>query len=232
MGRTIKIKISKRAQKTVTIVLMQPQQPATTSPPSPTPEYNFIFNDQKPKRGFSLKLPASNNIGKLALLIVSGGAVIGVLIIIASSLFSPKINKAQITDVIARAQEISRVSDLVSQRATDINTQNLASTTSATLTSNEVQLLNYLSSHKTKIPQKDLSLYLNKKTDDEVQSALQNNRLSEYYYSYLKKNMNDYETAIKTAYNTAGGPIIKSDLNGISISATTILSTQQLATAQ
>jgi hypothetical protein len=209
--------------------------PAQSQPPtiqSPNQDYNFIFSDQKPKKGFNLRLPGGNSLTKLAVLIVGGGAILGILIIVASSFFGPKINTKELTDVIARAQEISRVSDTVVQQSHDLNTTNLASTTSAALTSQEQQLLDYLKKNGKKVTPKDAALYKSSKTDGEVTSADQNNRLSEYYYSYLKKNLTDYEAAIKTAYNTAGGPVLKSDLNGFSISTTTLLSAKQLATAQ
>jgi LysM repeat protein len=53
--------------------------------------------------------------------------------------------------------------------------------------------------------------------------------LSEYYYAYLKKNLTDYQTALKTAYDAASGPTLKNIAQEYSISTQTILKTQQLA---
>jgi hypothetical protein len=212
---------------------MQPQN----QPPSPQPagnsdpNYNFIFNNnQGSKKKFSL--PGGSNLAKFAILIVGGGAVLGVLIIVLSSIFSPKVNTKELTDVVARAQEISRVSDIISLKSRDINTANLASTTSAALTSEKTELLTYMAQRKHKVNPKDEAVYLNKTTDSEIEVALQNNRLSDYYNSYLKKNLSAYENSIKTAYNTAGGSNLKVALNNYSISTTTILKTQQLVSAQ
>jgi hypothetical protein len=213
---------------------MQPQ--LTPGPqanlPSPNPEYNFIFSDQKPRGRFNFHLPGGNNLTKLAILIVAIGSVLGILIIVLSSFFGPKVNTKEITDVVARAQEITRVSDSVSKKARDLNTANLASTTSASLTSEEEQLITYLKKSHKKVSAKDTAIYASKKTDDEIQSADQNNRLSAYYVSYVKKNLTDYQASIKTAYNTAGGPILKATLNEFSKSNQIILNTQQIATAQ
>jgi hypothetical protein len=209
-------------------MLMQPQQ--AVDPNSPNPDYNFIFSDQKSKRRFSI--PKVNSPIKLALLIVGAGFVIGILVIVASSLFAPKFNSKEITEVVGRAQEISRVSDVVAQQSNDINAVNLASTTSTTLSSQKTELLNYVNTHKKKILAKNLGLYTNKKTDAEIQTAEQANRLSEYYNSYLKNNLSAYQAAIKTAYDTSSGPNLKLILNNSSISNQTILSTKQLATAQ
>jgi hypothetical protein len=209
------------------------QQNNSTTGSNPDPNYNFIFNDQKPKGRFSLRLPGSNSPLKLALLVVAGGAVLGILIIVLSSVLGPKgINTKQVTDVVATAQEISRVSDLVIRQSRDLNTVNLAVTTSTTLTSEQTELISVLAKNHKRVPLKNFSIYLNKKTDAEIQTANQNNHLSEYYYSYLKKNLPDYQAAIKTAYDGSNSANLKNILNGYSISNATILKTQQLAAAQ
>jgi hypothetical protein len=213
-------------------MLMPPQSNSSSSVPSPNPDYNFIFSDQKPKRRFGFKLPGSNNLAKITILIVAGGAVLGVIIIALSSILGPKINTTQLVDTVARAQEISRVSDAVILQSRDINTTNLAATTSNSLTSQEKQLLNYLAVNKKRVQPKDIKSYLNKTTDAEIVDAQQNNRLSEYYNSYLKKNLVAYQGAIQNAYSTAEGQNIKSTLNSFSISNTTILKAPQIATAQ
>jgi hypothetical protein len=174
-------------------------------------------------------LPGASSPIKLALIIIGGGAVIGILIIILSGILSPKVNTKEILDVAAQAQEISRVSATVSDKSQDLNTANLASTTSTTLNSQEAELISYLKRNKKKTNPKNLAIYLSKQTDSEVETANQNNRLSEYYYSYLKKNLGQYEASIKTAYDTASGANLRSTLQDYSKSTKVILSAQQLA---
>jgi hypothetical protein len=209
---------------------MPPQQNQQPTLPNSNPDYNFIFNNQKPQRRFSLKF-SGNSLGKLALLIIGGCIALGIVIIFLSSLFGPKINTKQIVDIMARDEEIRRVSTIVVQKTTDLNTANLASTTSAALTSDESRLNDYLNNNKVKAPPKELVVYTNKNTDAEIDSAEQNNRLSEYYNSYLKKVLTDYQTAIKTAYDGTNGPKVRSELQEISDSTKTILSAPQLASA-
>jgi hypothetical protein len=216
---------------------MQPQQPqgAPTLNSGPhgelDPNYGFIFNgQQKPGKRFSLgRLPGGNSFAKFAILIVAGGAILGIIIVTLSSLFGPKINIKEIDNVIARAQEISRVSDLVVINSRDVNTQNLASTTSASLMSQQQQLLKYIHKFHKKISAKDLSLYLDKTTDTQVQSAASTNTLTTAYYNYLKKNLTDYSGSIKTAYDT-GGPAAKIILQNAYSSNKVILGSYQLAT--
>jgi hypothetical protein len=211
-------------------VLMQPQDQQQNPAPvgNTNPDFNFIFNNgQKPRRWFSI--PRVNSPVKLAALIVVSGAVLGILIIVLSGLFGPKINTKEITNVAAKAQEISRVSTTVTDLSRDLNTANLASTTSTTLNSQETELINYLKKNKKRANPKELAIYLNKQTDSELETANQNNKLSEYYYSYLKKNLSDYQVAVKTAYDTASGPSLRTTLNEFTLSTQTILKTQQLA---
>jgi hypothetical protein len=206
----------------------QPQTPANTPSGNSNPDYNFIFNgQQQPKKLF--RLPGSNNTAKLAALIVGGAVILGILIIILSSLLGPKINTKEITEAIGQGVEISRVSNTVIEKSHDLNTSNLASTTSAALTSEEVQLNDYLNKNKKHVGVKAISLYKNSKTDAELDAADQSNHLSEYYYSYLKKNLTDYQTALKTASETASGPNLKNMTQGYILSTQTILKTQQLA---
>jgi hypothetical protein len=142
------------------------------------------------------------------------------------------VDKKQVVDITARAQEIIRVSDEVIKNAHDVNTANLASTTSSTLSSDETQLTALLKKNKIKVASKELSIYTNKNTDTEIQSAIQNNRLSEYYYSYLKKNLTAYQAAIKTSFETTSSVSLKNVLSSSYASTKIILTSQQLATTQ
>jgi type II secretory pathway pseudopilin PulG len=216
-------------------MLMPPQQPQNQPAPvsNSDPTYGFITDPaQKPKRRFSFSLPGGNNLTKLTLLIVAAGAIVGILIVIASSVFgSSGVNKKELVDAVAQAQEITRVSDLVSQQSRDPVTLGLASTTSTSLTSQRAELLAYLKKAKEKVSPKDVAIYLNKKNDTDLQTAAQNNRLSDAYYTYLKNELGKYQTALKTAHkdNPKGAKTI---LNNAYNSTQTILSTQQITTAQ
>jgi hypothetical protein len=214
------------------MMLMPPQPPIKSSPDGGLdPNYGFIFNDQqKPKKRFPFSLPGGSNLTKITLLIVIGAATLGALIIALSSFFGGNgVNTKQINDVIARAQEISRVSDLVNQQSRDVATLNLASTVSASLTSDQVKLISYLNktAHK-KITTKDLNLYLNKKTDAQIQIANSTNSLSSAYYSYLKDQLAAYENSAKAASQdnpSSAQPLLQTAFDN----AKTILSTQQIA---
>jgi hypothetical protein len=208
---------------------MQPQSPSPNLP-SPNPDYNFIFDSQQKKRSW-FKLPGGNNLGKLTLLIIGVGAVVGIGIVVLSSILGPKINTKEVVDVIARGEEIVRVSNNVAQKSRDLNTANLASTTSTAVTSQDGQLISYLAKNKKKVSPKEIAIYTNTATDTAVVSADQNNNLSEYYDSYLKKSLTTYQSSIKTAFDTSNGPNLRAILQNFSNSNQILLSTQQLANA-
>jgi hypothetical protein len=217
---------------------MQPQQPqgAPTLNSGPhgelDPNYGFIFNgQQKPGRRFPFKLPGSNNLTRIVLLVIAGGAILGILLIVVSSVLGSKgVHTKEVTDVIGRAEEIARVSDLVAKQSRDVATQNLAATTATSLTSQEEQLLLYLKKYHKKIVPKQLHFYQDSTTDTQMQTAASTNSLTPTYYAYLKKHMADYNNSIKTA-EVSSGPIGKSILQNASSSNQILLSSPQLATA-
>jgi hypothetical protein len=113
-----------------------------------------------------------------------------------------------------------------------VNTTNLATTTSNVLGSEQEEVLVYLKKNHKKILTKDLDIYVNKKVDAEIQDAAQNNRLSEYYSSYLKSKLTTYQASVKTAYDGSSSAKLKAILQDSYSSTKTILSAPQLASAK
>jgi len=221
-------------------VLMPPeqQQPQPTLPSGPggslDPDYKFIFEDKKkPRFHFRLGLPKNNNFAKTVALVVGGGIVLIILIIAASSFFGARgVNSKQLVDIMARAQEISRVSNLVSQQQQNVdpNTLNLAATTSSALSSEQTQLLAYLHKARARVSTKALNFYLNKNTDTQLQTATESNNFSTTYYAYLKTNLGEYQNALKTII-PGSPPMAQAILNDALTSTQTLLAAPQLASA-
>jgi hypothetical protein len=194
------------------------------------PNYKFIFSGQQKSGGrFPFRLPGSNNLAKITALVVAAAIVLGLLIVVFSSFLGSKgVNTKQIVDLIARGQEISRVSDLVAQQSKDADTINLATTASTTISSDQEQLVDYIHKnvHK-KIKNKDIDALKDSKTDEQMQAANQTNSLSSYYYGYLKKQLENYQAAIKlTAADNP--PSISPVLNQSLKSSSAILSDPQI----
>ena len=194
-------------------------------PQSPDPRFDFMLKDQ-PKPGRSFGLPALSKPVKIIL-----GAVFAIfLLIIISSVISGHKGGAtkQITAVLARGQEVLRVTQQVQQlRLQDPTTQALAATVNATLSSDQQQLLAYLSTNHVKVSKVQLAADTDKSTDTNMQSASQNNSLDSAYDGYLKDNLNKYQTDLQAAYGAAGPKgkvILKNALEG----TTTLLSNPPL----
>lgn len=191
-------------------------------PSSPTPQYDFILNGGQ--------APAKKPLGSLPkpLLIVAGAAILILIIIIWSSLSSGKsTDNTKVVEAMARAQEISRVSQLVEGQSKDSNTQALAATVQTTLSSQQAQLNSYLKDHKKKVGDKELAIYKDSGTDGQLQSAALNNSLELTYATYLKNNLAAYNSSLSTAYSSASGSL-KSLLGDAYRSNQVILGSPQL----
>lgn len=175
---------------------MQPQ-----NSPSPSPQYDFILNDQKQpaksKWGFLKNLP------KPALMLVALSALLIVILVVAA--LSQGSNQTQpLISAAARAQEISRISKLAGAQTKDPATMALAATAGSVLGSEQSQLSDYLKATGTDVSSADLLAYQDKNTDGQLTKAAQENKLEQTYASFLKENLTKYKTDLQNASKSAG----------------------------
>lgn len=207
----------------------QEQQNTPPQPVSPDPQYDFIYKNQQqgPKKKFGLPSFALNM--RPAFLVLFGLIGVIFLVVLYSLFFGGKGgNTQELVNIMARGQEIARVSSYVVQQSPDAESQELAMTTSSSLASDQSQLLAYLKTQREKVSRKSLAAFLNKQTDAKLVSAAQTNSLSEFYYAYLKDQLGRYQSSLKTAFaNTPqkGKPILQDAY----ASAGTILSSPQVS---
>lgn len=171
---------------------MPPAQPNT-----PNPNYDFILSGNQPaKSKFGLNLP---KLPKPLSTVVVVILVLFLLIIIYVVAFGSKsTTSTPLVSAITRAQEINRVSALVTQAAQDDDTKSLAATVSSVLTSEQTQLTHFTG----KLSTSALAANQNKTTDTQIQNTPPNN-LNQFYKGYLKINLALYETSLSTAYKSA-----------------------------
>lgn len=185
-----------------------------------TPNYEFILRgDQKPKAKFRLALP---NLPKPFGLILP--AIFGLfIIVIIYAVLTGGSKSTGLGDIAARAQEISRVSLLVQNQASDPTVQSLAATTANSMNSDVAQIQSYLTKNGgKKIGSKSLAIYKKTSTDSEVQNSVQSGSIGTYYKSYLKENLSAYQSSLKKVYDS-GNVKAKPMLNSSYISAQNIL---------
>jgi hypothetical protein len=206
---------------------MQPQE--TPSPSSPNPQYDFILKDQpKPKRSF--KIPTFGLPRAAAVALVSTLGLFLIIILAHAVLGGKTTNADALIKATARAQEVVRVSKLVEPLAHNSDTQGLVATTEAALTSDQTQITAYLKRAKIKAGPKNLTIYLNKNTDAQMQAAGQNNSLDSAYASYLKQSLISYKADLQLAAKGASKLRLQI-LNRAFQSTSTLLSAPQLASA-
>jgi hypothetical protein len=197
---------------------MQPQEPGTGKP-----SYDFIFNEGTKQTG--RKLPKLSG----PLLWIAIAVVLIVVIIIFGTLLGGKKAKTTgLTDVLGKAQEITRVNALEQAQLNDAVAVGLMTTSQSVLTSDQVQLKKYMTDHKIKVDPKKLATYQNKDTDTQLTAAAQNNNLPVAYISYLRRALTDYANTLSTAYSGTSDQGTKTILKAAYDSSQTLLASPVL----
>lgn len=204
-------------------MLMPPQQPqSTNTPPPPGGQFDFMLKDPpKVPRDFRFITNLSRPL-KILILVV-----LVIILLIAISFIANRGKgtiRKDLVDVMARSQEIVRVSKLIDRQIKDPETLTLASTTETTISSTQSRLEIYMKKAKIKYSPKELAVYLSKKTDQDMQTASQNNDLEPIYLAYLNKSLKSYQSALQTAAKDTKLTAVQSILNDSFSSNDVILS--------
>lgn len=200
---------------------MPPQQPQAPN------QYDFILN--KPQQAGVSKLGFLANLPRPALILLGIVGLLVVVILLAAAFGGGGAGgQQQMLSAAARATEIARVSGVVLQQPADSDTKALAATTQTTLTSEVQDITGYLQSNGTKVDPKTLGTYQDSSADSQMQTAAQNNNISQTYSAYLKAQLNDYSGVLSSAYKSAG-PQGKQVLDNAYTSVQNLLSAPQLA---
>lgn len=162
------------------------------------PDYGFIINPGKNEgRGI---LPASGN-KKKRLLIV--GALAVVLIIVFSTVFSfifQDDSELLLTKLAQTHTELVRVSDIGKEKARSSQVRDFATTTKATLTSSEQEIMGIVSG-TIKVDSKLLAASKNPETDERLTVAEQRNQFDEVYIELISEQMQDYRSQLQNLHN-------------------------------
>jgi len=192
------------------------------APQEQKPDFDFMLKDRPAARS-GLTLPGLNLPRPLKITLLAVGAII--LLIIISSVLRGRGggSTTAIAGVLARSQETLRVTQLVQQlQLKDPETQDLSATVSNALTSDQVQLKQYLARNHASVSAVQLAADTDKTTDSSMQAAQQNDTLDSTYITYLKNSLARYEQDLQNAYKLAG-PNGKKILNSASEGTQTLL---------
>lgn len=191
-------------------------------PKSPDPAYDFILKDQ-PKQSRPL-MP-----GNRLVVLMGAGVVLFILIVIIGLALSKGGGKTSgIIDVMARAQEIDRVTQAQSENLKDPTAINLAATVNTVLASEQTQLNKNLQDRHVKVDSKKLAAYKSSSTDSQMTAAMQSNNLDNTYENYLSTSLTAYGQSIRSAYSSTSNPAAKAILQDAYSSTMTLLNTAPL----
>lgn len=166
-------------------------------------QYDFILNPNDGKQQKKSLLPQKWGFQQIA--IVGGGTLVLLilLIVVLSLLFGggPS-NKDQLLGVVAKQNELIRISDIALKDGKSTQARNLAMTTKLSLRSDQASLTAALKSQKVKIGGAQLNAAKSSKTDELLTTAAQNNRFDEAYLEFIQKELVAYQKALNEAYRT------------------------------
>ncbi|HEY5550222.1 MAG TPA: hypothetical protein VIK37_03450 [Candidatus Saccharimonadales bacterium] len=202
------------------------QPPAQTEPA----DFGFMLNQQQPPAPTS---PTARfaKFGKPAKLLILALIALIIVIVVALIFSGGDKNSNQVLNLMTQNQEIVRVSQLQDQKFTDANTKGLSATTQSVMSSQKVELADYLAKAKVKYGEQQLATGLNKNTDTELEAAAKNNNLDQAYISYLKTSMVEYLNSLNETFQATKSKTLKSTLQSAYDSIQTLLKSPQFKSA-
>lgn len=175
--------------------------------------YDFITqSNSHPPRS-----PLVGNSKRARIAIVVAGAIILIMIayIIMSLLSgSDKAQNQRLLEITQSQSELIRVSTLANTGAKSVESKSLAANTRASLQTSQFETKKLLAARgiNDKGVTKQLAKGKNPKTDAALKEATDNNRFDETFATLLNKQLTDYQTLLRTAYEN-GTPTEQQALN-------------------
>lgn len=209
-----------------------PQQPQPNLPPqspphpapSPTPQpggqapYDFFMGGQPAANGKSRTPGAKPNI----LYVIIGGAVLLIIVILAVVLLSSGggAAKQQVLSVVQKQQEIIRIADMGIKSSRGSRAANLAITTKLAVTTSQQQLTTAV---KGKFSDEELAQAKNTSIDQRLKEAEQASRFDEAFIEVMEEKLQDYKSALQSAFNLSESNTTRNVLNGSYVQARILL---------
>ncbi len=194
---------------------MQPTPSLAPPPVTPTgngqPQYDFIFNDNKPSK--KTLLPA--NISKKGrLLIVGAGVLLLIMLIVIIAGMISNSGKGDTQALITAAkvqQELIRVAEIGINKAKTQDAKNIAITTKLALSSQQAEMQAAIKTAGLN-PKKVLTSSISTETDQALTAAEQNNRFDEEFLKVMSESLIAYQKSVKAAYDGATSKKLKAAL--------------------
>lgn len=203
-------------------MLMQPNQIPPPAPPPVLPAkpanpntnpYAFLYEQPKAKK--SSLLPSGNSTKQRIIYVLAALIVLVFVAMLVISFISSagKENTANLKIVVTKQAELIRISNIGVAKSKDQTTKNLAITTSLSISSSQASLLALLKKSGINITPKDLALGSKSATTTLLTNAEQANNFDEVFVKELQKEISEYRSSIKTAYDSSTGENTKKALD-------------------
>ena len=165
--------------------------------------FDFILNPKqaakKPRLSFGLKIPRPVKIAAIV-------TVVLLLLIIIISVFTGKsnVNSLNFANLMARQQELVRISLLAEPDLKNDEAINTAATLISSLGSDQARLKTYLKQQKINVSDQQLNKLKNADTDQQLETAKLSNKADDTYLQIAKQQLESYRQALQTTYKDAG----------------------------
>lgn len=180
--------------------------------PQQNVNYDFIMQANKKKKRFSFG-GSSGNKRSLLVIIGMGVAALLVLVFVYNLVFGGgDKNVKQLITLVAEQQEIVRIADIGVKDAIGTEAKNLAVTTSASVATQQKEMIAFLVKQKQKITKEQLAVQRDKSVDKALTEALENNRFDEEFIEIIKENLADYSAHLEYNYELFKNKTIKTML--------------------
>jgi hypothetical protein len=185
-----------------------PVDPAAAAPTGRDAPYAFITNPAPVSKPPLLdSLPgAGSMIGRVGLII--GGAI--ALLIVFTLLRGVLSNKPKLTAAVNVVQEqqelIHLAANAAQQDGLSVANQNLSATVQASLISSQLSTIQYLTTNKQKISDKQLGLKVSAATDTQLAGAASAGTYNQTYHDVMKDKITEYMNSLSAAYKQSTGP--------------------------
>lgn len=182
-------------------------------------DYDFITNPatNTPKSPFNINTSSTNS--KIIVVLVGVIALIVIALIFSSLLSSgSKEQQATLTKIAQQQTEMIRVGKIGETKARDPSTKNLATTTVASIQSDQATLLTHI-----KLNEKQLGLQKNAKTDQLLTSAEQSNNFDAVFTENIHSQLSTYQKTLQQAFDQTSSKKLKDALTELFNNASTLL---------
>lgn len=171
-------------------------------PQAPQPDYNFILNPETPPK----KAVIGGNSTAVRLAVVAGGLVVLAIIALVIMKLLSSGSGFDKPSLLSVAQDQTAILQTItgSQNLTNADLKNAVATTKLTISTQQSELLGYLSNHKFKPNDKVLALKVSAQTRKQLLDAQASSSLDDTLKTILNDQLSNYQKDLSIAFNKAG----------------------------